>query len=149
MNRFKFRFGSVLRYRKILEDEKKRDFGSALDHLSHEEEKLKKIGGDISRHDEEIEKSGQGKVSARDLENKSNYARHLDGKKDTQEKQIVKSEEVLESKREELVESTKKKKIFERLKERDLEEYNKEATREEMTRNDEFASQRFNRRPKR
>ncbi|MBT4484196.1 MAG: flagellar export protein FliJ [Candidatus Latescibacteria bacterium] len=144
MNRFRFRFASVLRYREILEDERKRDFGIALDHLSHEEDKLEKIGGDISLHEKKMEKSRLGKVSIHDLQNKFIYARHLDGEKDAQEKQIVKSKGVLESKREELVESMKKKKIFERLKERDIDKYNEETKREEMTQNDEFASQRFN-----
>ena len=149
MNRFKFRFGSVLRYREILEENKKRDFGVSLSHLDHEEKNLDRIEDTITDHEQLMEKSGKGNISARDLQNKSNFARHLDGKKEFQEKQVEKAEEELESKRTELVEATKEKKMFERLKERDHEAYDEELKKEERKLNDDFLSQRFKNRPER
>ena len=144
MNRFIFRFKSVLRFKEIIEEQKKRDFGTALSHLRHEEKTLENIEHAISDHEELTEQSGQGKICVRELENKFHYARLLDSKKTSQTKIVKKAKDTLESKRTELVESTKKKKIFERLQERDREEYNKEVKKEEQKLNDESSIQRFN-----
>lgn len=143
MNRFRFRFRSVLRYREIIEENKKKDFGVALKHLTHEESNLARIDTAITQHAELMEKSGQGSVSAHDLQNKFNYARQLDKKKNSQKTLIEKVEIVLESKRTALVEATKKKKIFERLKERDRVAYDEATRKEEQALSDDLTSMRF------
>ena len=133
----------MLRYREIIEENKKRDFGVALNHLRHEEESLEKIDETIDSHEKLIEQSGQGAVSARDLQNKFNYARQLDKKRDSQEQNIDKAEKEVETRRGDLIESTKKKKIFERLKERDQESHEKAVRKEEQAHSDEISPQRF------
>ena len=142
MNIFRFRFESVLRYRKIIEENKNRDFGIALSHLKHEETNLEGIKNSISYHEELIEKSASGMISAHDLENKLNYAHLLDDKRESQEKQVKKAEDEVELKRTELANAAKKKKIFERLKEHDHEDYNDELRKEEQALIDELTSQR-------
>jgi flagellar FliJ protein len=143
MNRFRFRFRSVLRYREIIEDNKKRDFGVALNHFVHEEANLNSIDNSIAGHEELAERSGQGRITARDLQNKYDYARHLDRKRESQEKVVESAEEELESRRKKLVEATKEKKIFERLKERDRETHNEAQRKEEQALSDDLTSQRF------
>ena len=143
MNRFRFRFRSVLRYREIIEDNKKRDFGVALNHFTHEEANLNSIDNFIAGHEKLVERNGQGRISARDLQNKYDYARHLDRKKESQEKVVESAAEELESRRKKLVEATKEKKIFERLKERDREAHNEAQRKEEQALSDDLTSQRF------
>ena len=143
MNRFRFRFRSVLRYREIIEDNKKRDFGVALNHFTHEEANLNSIDNSITGHEKLVERSGQGRISARDLQNKYDYARHLDRKKESQEKVVESAAEELESRRKNLVEATKGKKIFERLKEHDREAHNEAQRKEEQALSDDLTSHRF------
>lgn len=146
MNRFRFRFSGVLRYREIIEENKTRTFGVALDHLNHEEERLRFIDNAISGHEKFVEDSSQGKISVRDLQNKYNFARHLDRERDTQAQVISKAHDEMETRRKELIEATKKRKIIERLKERDRESYEIDVRREEQIISDETSTQRFFRR---
>ena len=144
MNRFKFRFRSVLRFREIIEENKKRIFGIALNHLKHEEAHYDSIVNQINGQEKLMEQKEVGKVSVRDLKNNFNYARHLDRNKESQGKQVAKAKENLESKRTELVEATKRKKILERLKERDRENHNKALKKEEQAIIDDISTQHFN-----
>jgi len=144
MNRFRFRFESVLRYREIVEDGKKRDFGVALNHLRHEEASLRRIDDTISSHETRRETRGSGRISARDLQNMYDYSRRLDSDYEQQEKAIETAARELDARRNDLVEATKRKKIFERLQERDREIYDIEVRKEEQTASDEISSQRFN-----
>jgi len=145
MNRFRFRFASVLRYREILEETKRRGFGAAMDHYRHEEARLKRIDGEIAGLEKLMERSGQGRISVQDLQNKYNYARVLDRERDAQERAMKAAEQEVEKRRRELVEAMKQKKIFERLRERDREIYEDEVRKEEQKMLDEFSVQRFNR----
>ncbi len=146
MNRFRFRFSGVLRYREIIEENKTRSFGVALDHLRHEEDRLRFIDSTIYGHEKLMEDSSQGRISVRDLQNKYNFARRLDRERDTQEKVISKAHNELEIRRKELIEATKERKIIERLEERDRESYDIEVRREEQAVSDETSTQRFFRR---
>ena len=148
MNRFRFRFESVLRFREIIEERKKRYFGIALNHLTHEEKRFSQIKNSIIRHEKLREQSGKGKISAHDLKNKFNFAQQLDKKHETQKKHVEKAEEALEEKRNEVVESTKQKKIFERLKEHEYKQYEHEVRKEEQTLIDELSSRNFKNHPK-
>jgi len=145
MNRFRFRFASVLRYREIMEETRKRGFGAAMDHYRHEESRLKRIDGEIAGLEESMERGGQGRISVQDLQNRYNYARVLDRKREAQEKTVKAAEQEVERRRRELVEAMKQKKIFERLRERDRETYENELRKEEQKMLDEFSVQRFNR----
>lgn len=140
MNRFRFRLQGVLRFRDAQEESKKREFGATLGHLTHEEARYNKIVNEFDRHDDLREKSGKGKILARNLISNFYYYRFLERKKSDQLKTIEKAQEAVDEKRVELVEATKKKKTLERLKERRLEEYNKEVLKEEQALIDESAS---------
>lgn len=143
MNRFRFRFESVLRYRNVIEDTKKREFATALDHQRHEEQILDSIDGSISLHEKTTEESSQGRISVRDLQNRYNYARQLDKERTTQEHAIHRAAEESEKRRANLVEATKQRKIFEKIKERDYDIYQGDVHKEEQVATDEVSVQRF------
>ncbi|MFC1573913.1 flagellar export protein FliJ [Candidatus Latescibacterota bacterium] len=140
MNRFIFRLQSVLRLREIKEDEKKREFGSAMQKLHHEEKELEHLDTSLQGHEKNMEQQGKGTVTIAQLTNNFNYARSLDGKIDNQTKKVKEEEKVVDGKREELVQSTKQKKILERLKERKREEHDKAVLSEEQDLIDDIAS---------
>lgn len=146
MNRFRFRFRSVLRFREARENEKKQELGIKLNRLKHEEDKLDGIVNTSKNHDMLREKSGQGRTSVRTLIYNYFYARFLDKSISDQKNAVDSAEDDVEAKRIELIEVTKKKKILERLKERELEDYNQAVVKEEQTLIDEIATQRFNNR---
>ncbi len=140
MNRFIFRLQSVLRLREIKEDEKKREFGTAMQKLHHEENKLEHLDSSLQSHENNMGEQGKGTVTTAQLTNNFNYARSLDGKIDNQKKKVIEEETVVEGKREELVQSTKQKKILERLKERKREYHEKAVVKEEQDLIDDIAS---------
>ena len=140
MNRFIFRLQSVLRLREIKEDEKKREFGSAMQKLHHEEKELEHLGSSLQNHENSMEEQGKGAVTTAQLTNNYNYARSLDGKIDNQTKKVKEEEKVVDGKREELVQSTKQKKILERLKERKREDHEKAVLSEEQDLIDDITS---------
>ena len=145
MNRFRFRFQSVLRFRQAIEDEKKRNLAGALDHYTHEQEKLNLIDTSIDTHDTVRVSSAEGAVSAKDLLNKFIYARHLERVRDGQEKHLQKAGKEVAVRRTDLVEAAKQKKILERLRERDQEAHQDEIEHEERAISDEIATQRYHR----
>ena len=140
MNRFIFRLQNVLRLREIKEDEKKREFGAAMRDLHHEEKKLEQLGDTLQNHENNMVKRGQGKVTARELQNNFYYARSLDEKIENQTGNVKKHEEIVDDKREELAEKTKEKKILERLKERRREEHDQAVQKEEQALIDDITS---------
>ncbi|MFC1606771.1 flagellar export protein FliJ [Candidatus Latescibacterota bacterium] len=143
MNRFRFRLENVLRYRGILEEEKKRVFGEAMRKLQHEEHKLNQLGTDLEDHEHLMTETSKGSISAHKLRNNYFYARSLDGKIRIQKKRIQDEEKVVDSKRSDLIESTKRKKIIERLKERHREVHKQAQEKEEQGIVDELTSVRF------
>lgn len=143
MNRFRFRLQSVLRYRGAQEETKKREFGTVLGHLHHEEETYDRIVDTMKRHDDFREKSGKGIISTRNLINNFNYSRFLERKKFSQAKTVEKAQKSVDKKRSELVEATKKKKTLERLKERKLDEHTMAVIKEEQALIDEIATQSY------
>lgn len=140
MNRFIFRLQSVLRLREIKEDEKKREFGSAMQKLHREEKELEHLDTSLQGHEKNMEVQGKGIVTIAQLTNSFNYARSLDGKIDNQTKKVKEEEKVVDGKREELVQSTKQKKILERLKERKREDHEKAVLSEEQDLIDDITS---------
>jgi len=142
MNKFKFRFASVLRYREIIEDNKKRDFGVAMNHLQNQESTLRAIDSSIDGHSQDTADSSQGGVSVRDLQGRYDFARKLDRDREQQEEQIAKAREEVEERRTHLVEATKQKKIFEKLEDRDRDIHEQDARKEESMIIDEIATQR-------
>ncbi len=141
MNRFRFRLQGVLLYRGAQEETKKREFGTVLGNLRHEEVTYNGIIDDIKSHDEFSERTGKGIVSTRNLINNFHYSRSLERKKTDKVKKIENAQVAVDKKRSELVDATKNKKILERLRERKLEEYNKAVTKEEQVLIDEIATQ--------
>lgn len=144
MNRYRFRLETVLRYRRIMEDNRKRDLADALNALRNEEETYTAIEREIGEQDERTAAIKSGPVRSRDLAGHANYARFLDRRKKAQATQVRNAETVVEGKREELTEAMKGRKILDRLKERGREVHEQEAAKEEQRIVDDLVIQRFN-----
>ena len=145
MNRFRFRFESLLKVRKAEEEVKKREFGVVLGHLKHEEDQFNRINDSIASHDEYRENATEGKVTTpRKLSHDFQYSQRLEREKSEQEKTLDSVQEVVEEKRKDLVEATKKKKIFDRLREKDKAEHDQAELKEEQALIDELSTERFN-----
>ncbi len=140
MNRFRFRFKNVLRYRELLEENKKRDLGVALGHLMREQGELQQIDHSIEGHDELTAGESVGEISPRQLMNRFHYARHLESSRDAQERRIENVRKDVDGRRGELIEATKQKRIFERLEERDREAHDAEERLEEQKEADELTA---------
>ncbi len=144
MNRFRFNLESVLKFRKVKEDEKKREFGHTLGKLKQEERKLDNLVKTGKRHDKHVENTARGKLTIGNLIHNFYYARHIESSKETQEEVIKAAQTVTDEKRGELVEATQKREVLDRLKERRLEEHTKAELREEQGIIDDISGQRFN-----
>ena len=88
MNRFRFRFGSVLRVRGAEENIKKGEFGSTIRKLKEEEDRYNEIVNDIEKQNEFIKDSGKGKISIRNLINNFNFSQFLERRKSDQNKVV-------------------------------------------------------------
>jgi len=146
VNRFRFRFATVLRYREMIEDGHKRRMGEALGALRIEEMALDGIERERTTHDVvRADHADTGPVYARRLEDDHRYARWLDMKRRKQSHRVKTAADFVAGRRAELVEATKHKKIFTRLEERDRDAWMAEARLEEQAMNDEVATTRYRR----
>lgn len=145
MNRFRFRFESLLKVREAEEEVKKREFGVVLGHLKHEKDQFNRINDSIASHDENRENAAEGKVTTpRKLFHDFQYSQRLEREKSEQKKTLDSVQEVVEEKRKDVVEATKKKKIFDRLREKDQAEHDHAVLKEEQALIDELSTVRFN-----
>ena len=143
MNRYKFRLETVLRYRRILEDNRKRDLADALNALQNEQDAYSSIEQEISEQDKRAAAAKHGPVRARDLISHSNYARHLDRRQKNQAIKIKNAGIVVDGKRSELSEAMKKRKILDRLKEQGRENHERAAAKEEQSMVDDLTIQHY------
>ena len=142
--RFKFNLQTALWHRKVIEDEKKRDFALAQrDTLAaiHDKEVLK---SEQARYQQRLFDDQKAKhIDADDIMATHTYLYHLSILIDEAAKNITQLQEIEESKRQALVEATKRKKALERLRERRLKDYMYELDREEQKFMDEMGQIKF------
>ena len=131
MNRFRFRFGTVLRVRELREDTKQKDHASQQAKLLGEQDKLKDIH-ELQKHNEkEIQKSLTRQFYVEAIRISNRYGLKLEDNEKRQAETVSQEEVELTRKRAELVEASKKRRIIERILERDVREYQKLLDREE------------------
>ncbi len=145
MNRFRFRFAAVLRYREMLKEQRERSLAQANRALAGEENTLAAFRRDAAAHDHGRVARSVGTVSARDLATGYGYAQLLDRRTHNQEEAVRTAEGTVARARSVLVEAVKHTRIFSRLRDRDLEAWEVGARREEQAMNDEVATTRFRR----
>ena len=145
MAKFTFRFASNLRIKERIEELRKIEYGKALAAL--EMEKQKKAMMLIERENtiDSFRNSVIKHITPYDLQMHNNYLGVLKERIIKQEAVIKKAEELVETKRLELVEAMKERKIMEKLKEKDYETFVKEEQLKEQKIQDEIVSYRYSR----
>ncbi|SHI05226.1 flagellar export protein FliJ [Sporanaerobacter acetigenes] len=122
MDKFNFKLEKVLDYKKIIETDKKGEYGKAKQKLIKEENVLE----DYNRYKDNIKNERNLSIYKTNIANLKLYNDHLldiDRHILEQERVVDKTKEKLEIAKDELLEATKEKKTFEKLKENRYEEY--------------------------
>ncbi|MCT4613040.1 MAG: flagellar export protein FliJ [Clostridia bacterium] len=141
--KFKFKFESLLKVKIQLEDQKKAEYGKALQIL--EELKNVKIEKEKERkmNMENANKRSSGSLSVKEMVEFQNYTTFLNNKIKEIQKSINEEEKNVDIKREELVVAVKERKTIEKLKEKAFEEHKKELLKEEQSKVDEINSYKY------
>ena len=137
--KFKFALEKVLKHKKILEDQAKREFGEISKILQEQEEFLAKLEADLQtsyQNKFEVQKIG-GNISAY-LDFFYNY--YISQKKliENQNQIITGLKKILEEKREFLIHAAREHKTFTMLKEKKRQEFRKELKKREQKHLDEL-----------
>lgn len=143
MNRFQFRLESVLRVRAAEEEARKRAFGAARQEAQREENLLDEIRREIEDHDRIAEDRESRPLNARDLAMHHGYSRQLERKREWQQSRLKRAEEMLDTRRNELIEATRRKKTLDQLRERAFREHAQAENREEQAILDELTVQKY------
>jgi len=141
--KFKFKFESLLKIKQQLENQKKAEYGKALQVL--EELKNVKKGKEEEQklNIKNANEKASGSLSVKAMVEFQNYTTFLDNKIKEIQKSINVEEKNVDIKREELVVAVKERKTLEKLKEKALEDYKKEELKEEQLRVDEINSYKY------
>ncbi|MEW6535848.1 MAG: flagellar export protein FliJ [Candidatus Auribacterota bacterium] len=138
--KFVFKLETVLHYRQVIEDKKKRDFSQALSTLENEKRKLQDIDKKIADKIAELAHLEQNCHTAVDFFNYQVFVTHLEQARKKQILVIEKAQAVLAQKRMEYIEATKNTKVLLRLKEKAMADYLKEMSFLEQKFLDELAT---------
>lgn len=142
MKRFRFRFDTLLKVRKIREDLAQQEFSRIQRHLDD----LEKLKG--ARHSQRslagrqlTEKMGGG-IRSFEVESYHSYLSHLEAEIGRLEELMAQAARQLEEKRGELIAAKRELKVMERLRDIDLDRHLAEQSREDLRFMDEIAIQR-------
>lgn len=138
--KFSFKLETVLHYRQIIEDKKKREFSQALSTLENEKQKLKNIESKITEKIAELAHLEQNVHTVVDFFNYQAFVSHLEYTRTKQIQVIEKAQATMMQKRTEYIEATKNTKVLLRLKEKALEDYLQEMSYLEQKFLDELAT---------
>lgn len=140
MAKFKFKLQSFLGVKEKIEDQKKNEYGKALNILKQEEDKKNML---LKQHldtlNEMRNKIATG-INPMQLQQYNNFISYILDEIDRQEIVIEKARNMAEKKRQELVEAMKNRKMLETLKEHKYEEYMKEEKKADQKIIDEIVS---------
>jgi len=140
VERFIFRFDTILNTKEKIEDDRKNKLGISMKRLATEQEQLQKMFQKRSSIVSQFKEKTQKAVKISELRNLSN---NLDILKNIINKQLSVVEQSkfdAENKRKELFEASKQKKIFEKLKEKDYEDHKYSQLKKEYILIDEIVS---------
>ena len=141
---FKFRLQSYLNVKEKIEDQKKLDYGKALNKLEEEKREKVLLENEKSMNIHKFRESIEGGIKPLELQNYNNYIEYMKKRIAEQDIMIDIAQQNAEKCRVELVEAMKNRKMLETLKEKDREEYNKEQLLAEQKIVDEIVSYQYN-----
>jgi len=140
MAKFKFKLQSFLGVKQKIEDQKKNEYGKALNALKKEEEKKIELLNQHSNTINEMRAKMSLGIKPAQLQQYNNFIAYILEQIQLQETVIQKAKVMAETKRQELVNAMKSRKMLETLKEHEFESYMKEEKKAEQKILDEIAS---------
>jgi len=140
--RFK-QLDTVLRYRKLLEDQKNAALAEAVRIHQHELEQLKSFGKLREKYTEELQEKQTKGVSINEVQLYIPYLKSLEQREQTQMEITDKASQKETLARQELIEASKQYKIIEKLRDNSQQEYKKELRVAEQKFLDDIAANRF------
>jgi len=140
--RFK-QLDTVLRYRKLLEDQKNAALAEAVRIHQHELEQLKSIGKLREKYTEELQEKQTKGVSINEVRLYIPYLKSLEQREQTQMEITDKASQKETLARQELIEASKQYKIIEKLRDNSQQEYEEELRIAEQKFLDDIAANRF------
>ncbi|MBR1445138.1 MAG: flagellar export protein FliJ [Firmicutes bacterium] len=141
---FKFRLQSYLNVKEKIEDQKKLDYGKALNKLEEEKKEKVLLENEKNMNIHKFRESIESGIKPLELQNYNNYIEYMKKKIAEQDIVIDIAKQNVEKCRTELVEAMKNRKMLETLKDKDREEYNKEQLLAEQKIVDEIVSYQYN-----
>lgn len=135
----KFRFQSILEYRKNLEEEIQQEFLAGRKKLSQEEKKLFDIRDQITDLHKKFQKKVEKNIYPAEIELHQKFLQAMTKAENNQKGKIRELELSLEKKRRELLQAIQEKKIMGKLKEKVISEWQKEQLQENQKILDEKA----------
>ena len=146
---YNFNLESVLSHRKLVEENLQKELAVLRLSLVDEKEKLRNYKESRSRLLEELKRKQREGTTISDVFLYLSFIEQLSKDIEKQKKNVLKLENDVEQKRQDLVEATKKKKTLEKLKDKGLKAYKQEMTKDEQEFMNEVAVNRFSRRIRR
>ena len=135
----KFRFQSILEYRKNLVEEIQQEFLAGRTKLSQEEKKLFDIRDQITDLHKKFQKKIEDNIYPEEIELHQKFLQAMTKAENNQKEKIHELESVLEKKRLELLQAIRDKKIMEKLKEKTISIWQKKLLYENQKNLDEKA----------
>lgn len=129
---FKFKLASVLSLKEKMEDSKKRELGAAIikaEEVRFEKETLASYKQEAIK---EVKEQNMGTIDVQYLQAFNQYSLRIDKEIEKKADELIKADQMVHSKRQELLEAVKERKILENLKEIQQEAHNEEEKREEQ-----------------
>ncbi len=140
---FKFRYESLLNYRKHLKEKAEIEHAMVLGALLQAREELTSLEGEHGRVQASFKRAMAEVAAGHEIRNYSDYLGFVGEKTEKQKGKIEAFKTELESKRCILLEKSKDCKVIEKLKERDFEKWQQNQDRLEQIRLNEVVVQRY------
>lgn len=144
MKKFRFRLETVLKLRRLAEDEKKRVVGELLSEIHRRQQEAVELDASASVVGRQLkERNGAGRIDLTWLGNYESYVSHVRGSIAEIIESVVELQQKLTGARQELAEAAKGARIIEKLKEKRKEQYDDHLSRAEAREQDEVATKNF------
>jgi len=140
MEKFIFRFDTVLNTKEKIEEDRKNKFGISMQKLVTEQEYLQRLFQKKNDMVNQLQEKSNKIVKISELRSISNNLDIMQNIIDKQLNVVEQSEIETENRRKQLLEASKQKKVFEKLKEKDYEEHKYNQLKKEDALTDEIVS---------
>lgn len=144
MAKFNFKLQSFLGLKQKIEDQKKNEYGKAIKVLEEEKTKKNKLLNQYLNTINQMKQKIIEGIKPNELQQYNNFISYILKAIQQQEEVIIKAQDLVDKKREELVNAMKDRKMIETLKEHKYEEYVKEEKKLEQKVIDEIVSFKYN-----